>query len=101
MRESSLEQSSVRREKRRGWNSIKIGVNGWPDRQFRQRRVYVWVEYKVRPNKPTTLQAKRIRELIDEGEFVHVCYSADEVTAALDSHSWWLNDRGFVDTQGL
>lgn len=99
MLESYLESRSVARAKTRGWYSMKAGQNGKPDRIFWQRRVYVWIELKIHPNKPTVLQQRKIDELKEQGEAVYVCYTVEEALAALIENEWWRNDH--IDTQGL
>lgn len=98
MLERAIEAASVKDAKKDGWAHQKVGVNGRPDRLFWQRRIYVWVEFKRPGEEPTVLQARKIKELVEQGERVHVAHSRDECRTFLRSHSWWLND---VDTQGL
>lgn len=99
MLESVLERKAIKKAKDRGWHTMKAGQNGKPDRLFWQRRVYAWVELKIWPNKPTPLQERKIRELKDQGEAVYVCYTVEEVLAALVENEWWRNEP--IDTQGL
>lgn len=91
--EKQIETAGVGRARRKGWIAIKVGYNGWPDRQFIQRSVSPWIEVKRPGGKLTPLQAKKIEILRSAGVPVAVCYSADEMIAFLDSLSWWLNDR--------
>lgn len=98
MLEKVEEAKACKQARKSGWKNCKIGVNGKPDRLFWQRKVYAWVEFKIRPNKPTPLQQKKIDELRDDGENVTVAYSVEECLAFLRSLEWWRND--YVDTQG-
>lgn len=99
MLESALEKKAVEKAKKRGWHSMKAGQNGKPDRLFWSHRTYTWVELKIWPNTPTPLQERKIRELKDQGEAVYVCYTVEEVLAALAENEWWRNEP--IDTQGL
>lgn len=92
MRESAIEEAARTRAKRRGWNSVKVGFDGRPDRLFWQRKVYAWVEFKRAGEVPTRLQAVQIARLRADGESVTVAHSADECQTFLDSLAWWLND---------
>lgn len=81
--ESEIEAAAVRRAKAAGWLALKNGgqgnARGWPDRLFmRLGPLYAWVEFKRPGQKPTELQARRIRELEQIGANVRVCFSADE-----------------------
>lgn len=46
----------------------------------------VFIEAKVRPNKPTEEQVKFIAEQIDKGAIAGVCYSVDDVWELLIPH---------------
>ena len=46
----------------------------------------LFIEMKVKPNKPTPKQNKVIAYLRTEGYAVEVCYSADEAIAAIKDH---------------
>lgn len=99
MLESALESKAVKQAKRRGWAAKKIGTNGYPDHIFWQRRVHIWVEFKIWPNRPTPLQQKQIDRLKEQDELVHVSFTIEDFIEFIDKHSWWRND--YVDTGGL
>lgn len=101
MLEKDLERKATGKAKRRGWASQKIGVGGKPDRIYWQRRVYIWCEFKIWPNKPTPLQERKIRELRESGEEVVIAYTEDDILSVLAAAEWWRNDRSGVDTGGL
>jgi len=43
----------------------------------------LWIELKIKPNKPTTNQLKFLEEMIEEGYAGHVAYSLDEAMAII------------------
>jgi len=94
MLESAIEASAVKKARRAGWRSVKIGFSGLPDRQFFQRRIYIWIEFKRPGNGLSPLQRVKFAELEAAGELAYVARSADECMGYLNEHSWWLNDHG-------
>lgn len=51
----------------------------------------LYIEMKVRPNKPTDEQLEFIRWLVEQGNCAKVCYSAEE---AIDTITWYYNYDG-------
>ena len=70
MRESEIEAKVVKWARKAGWLAVKqtpMGVKGWPDRVFiSPEGRHVWIEFKKPPNKPTELQAYRLKELKEQ-----------------------------------
>ena len=82
--ESSIERTSVKKAKLRGWASKKNTGRfnkGDPDRLFWKEGRYVWIEFKRAKGKPTALQTIKLRRLEKEGCYVAVC---DSVRSAMD-----------------
>lgn len=94
MRESIIEKKTCDAARAAGWlvhPKAARGNRGWPDRTFSHRRPFfetnhaamkwrhrvLFVEFKAPGKRPTKQQAKRHRELMDEGYEVHVIDSVE------------------------
>ena len=68
--ERNLERKCVEFAKGRGWLAYKLevaGERGWPDRVFLFKGLSLYIEFKIPGKKPQPLQAKRLRDLTDNG----------------------------------
>ncbi len=83
LRESSVEAKAVRLAGDAGWRTIKVGVDGWPDRLFWRDRVYCWVEFKRPGGRPSARQVLRGKELTESGERYILVDDVDEFMAWL------------------
>lgn len=75
MREGRLEKAAKRHSKRLGWITYKFvspSMRAVPDRIFIRDGEIIFVEFKKFGEKPTKLQAVRIKELMDAGATVFV-----------------------------
>lgn len=85
-RESAIESPAKEYAKKRGWMVVKLmrcDVNGWPDCLFIRRGVVMFIEFKATGESPEPHQAKRHREIRDQGIAVHVCDSLEEAHVLL------------------
>lgn len=78
---ADVERPVVEFAKDRGWLVYKmemIGINGCPDRWFFRNRKLVIVEFKDEGKPLRPQQVRRIRELGEQGFFVHVIDNAED-----------------------
>lgn len=50
-----------------GWEVIKVGKDGWPDRLFLKAGRAVWIEFKRPGKEPSPRQYRKIKWLNDNG----------------------------------
>jgi hypothetical protein len=82
-RESSLERAGQRLLEAEGWEALKVGHEGWPDRLVLMGHgVHAWVEWKAEDGDLTPAQRRRIPRLRANGELVVV---ADRLEGLVDS----------------
>jgi hypothetical protein len=86
VRETSLEDACVERARASGWEAIKVGQDGWPDRLFIQKSIgrHVWVEFK-RPSVGvrSAKQSDTIARLVSYGVTAVFCDSIDQFREVL------------------
>ena len=66
-RESTIEKACCGIAKDLGFENIKLGQNGWPDRLFIGHGFHLFVEFKRKGRVPTELQKSKIDRLIRSG----------------------------------
>jgi hypothetical protein len=77
---TSVEQPLVKGCEMLGWVAVKLGWDGWPDRQviWAPGR-HFWVETKTQSGRLTPAQKVRIEWLVRRGETVFIPASRPEV----------------------
>lgn len=81
---TSVEQPLVEGCKAPGWATLKVGMEGWPDRLvIWSAGRHFWVETKNAEGRLTRAQKVRIRWLRERGEVVLVPTSRAEVVGLL------------------
>ncbi len=90
MRESALERAIVRYAKATGWYTLKLsspGKRGVPDRIFMREERVLFMEIKAPGRKPTVLQEKVLRQLIDAGQVAVWVDNFDAAKEVLGAYS--------------
>jgi len=82
-KESQIEKTAVEHAVAAGWDNLKIGFDGWPDRLFWRQGVFVFIEYKRPGEAPRINQERKIKRLLDQGCWVGVCDTVAESDAVL------------------
>lgn len=83
MRESTLERNTCRRLEQIGAQPIKVGFDGWPDRQVLVgANVHFWVEFKQAKGRLRASQVLRIEYLRSIGDTVLVTHTPQEADEA-------------------
>lgn len=71
----STEEADVRKwALAEGWETVKVGRDGWPDRVFIRGGLHVWIEMKrAKTGRASVLQGRRIESLRKHGAraFIH------------------------------
>ena len=79
MLESRIEKKIVKALREQGFESVKVGKTGWPDRfVIIGSGFHLWLEVKQPGGKLTKAQARRIPWMKDLGESVFVVESVEE-----------------------
>jgi hypothetical protein len=69
-----------------GWEVIKVGHNGWPDRLFVKGGLHVWIELKrAKGGRRAVLQERRIKSLRDHGARAFFADGRNEAWAILQA----------------
>lgn len=85
MLEKQIESKVTLYAKKLGWLSYKFtGQKSVPDRVYIKSGITVWVEFKRKGKKPTTLQAKTITTMREHGAVVYVIDGVDEGKTLFD-----------------
>jgi len=82
--EKDIERRTYRKARELGWNDKKVGTDGWPDRLFIKKGVYVWIEFKQPRGRLSKRQEKIIENLKKDECFVFVCDNVKDAIAALE-----------------
>ena len=87
MLESRIEKKIVKALREQGFESVKVGKTGWPDRfvVIGPGR-HIWLEVKQPGGKLTPAQKRLIPWMKDLGEPVYVVDSVEEALAIAESH---------------
>lgn len=87
-RESSIEHPCCALLTQYGWEVVKVGHTGYPDRIAIKRRFCVWLEFKTADGRLTAAQKRRIPKLEKKGQIVVVIDSVDKLRNYLD-HNYY------------
>jgi hypothetical protein len=87
MLESRLEKKIVKALHEKGFESLKAGKNGWPDRLvIVGPGHHVWLEVKQPGGTLTPAQKRLLPKMADHGEPVYVVESVEEALALCERH---------------
>lgn len=84
--EREIERPANDFARKRGWVHVKImraSLRGWPDDYYVRAGVRFWIEFKAPGEEPSPQQAKRHRELREQGDTVHVIDSLEDAVVLL------------------
>jgi hypothetical protein len=87
MIESRLEKKIVKALRESGFDSVKVGRNGWPDRLvITGPGHHLWLEVKQPGGSLTAAQKRLIPRMQEQGEPVYVVESVEEAMEIADRH---------------
>jgi len=87
MLESRIEKKIVKALREQGFESVKVGKTGWPDRfVIIGPGQHIWLEVKQPGGSLTPAQKRKIPWMKDLGEPIYVVESVEEALAIAERH---------------